>query len=217
MPFDAATVFGHQLAAFTLGYVLVLLTPGPNLIVLAGIALVRGVRGSIPVCLGIAFGSVLLATAAALAADAVPESASWDAAGRALGGLLLLYVAWRLLSAAPLSPAAAAPLRVDFALGFGAALFNPITGAYFAAHFFAMRGARGLGDDVLIMALVGGITLLRSFAIAAVVGSLAMRTQGWRGGLWISRAAGAAFAAAAVWLLASAAMAPGGVLAALGT
>jgi threonine/homoserine/homoserine lactone efflux protein len=216
MPLDAATLSSHQMAAFTLGYVLVLFTPGPNFIVLAGVALMRGFRGSIPICFGVALGSVLLAALAALAADTLPAGGPWDAIGRGLGGLLLLYIAWRLLSAGPPSPTAA-PVRGDFALGFGTALFNPITGAYFAGQFLTMRGESGLDHDTLILALVGAIALLRSFIIIAVCASLAFHAGSLRMGARLTHAAGALFGVAAIWLLASAASGPDGVMAVLGS
>jgi threonine/homoserine/homoserine lactone efflux protein len=216
MPLDAATLSSHQMVAFTLGYVLVLLTPGPNFIILAGVALMRGFRGSIPICFGVALGSVLLAAVAALAADAVPAGGPWDAIGRGLGGLLLLYVAWRLLSAGLPSPTAA-PVRGDFALGFGTALFNPITGAYFAGHFLTMQGEHGLADDAFVLALAGAIALLRSLIIVAVCARLAFHAGGLRIGVRFTHAAGALFGAAAIWLLASAALGPDGVMAALGS
>lgn len=216
MPLDAAMLFSHQTVAFTLGYVLVLLTPGPNFIVLVGVALVRGLRGSIPICFGVAAGSVLLAAITALAADAVPAGGPWDAIGRGVGGLLLLFVAWRLLTAGAPSQIVA-PVRGDFALGFCTALFNPITGAYFAGHFLSIQGQRGLDHDALIIALAGAIALVRSLLIVSVCAGLAFRTAGLRMGVRVTHAAGALFAVAAIWLLASAAMGPNGVIVVLGS
>jgi threonine/homoserine/homoserine lactone efflux protein len=213
MPPEAFVLTGHHLMVFTLGYLLVLLTPGPNFIVLAGISLVRGFRGALPLCCGITLGSVGIATAAALAADLVPDSSSWDGASRAAGGLLLLYVAWRLLSASPAGPAVL-PSRGDFALGFGTALLNPITGAYFASHFLAMRSDWRLADHLVILAIAGGVAFLRSLAVAAVFGGLVWRVRDWRLVKRLAQATGAAFALVALWLLATAAMGVGQMLAA---
>jgi threonine/homoserine/homoserine lactone efflux protein len=216
MLLDANALTGNHLAAFALGYLLVLLTPGPNFIVLAGISLVRGFRGSVPICLGITLGSIGLAAGVAVAADLVPDGGAWDSAARATGGLLLLYVAWRLLSAGRLSPASTPAAGGDFALGFGTALFNPITGAYFAGHYLAVRGDWLLADHLAVLALAGGIALLRSLAVAAVIGGLALRVKNWRRGTQLAHTAGVVFALAALWLLASAVMSSGGVVGALG-
>jgi hypothetical protein len=55
----------QELAKFFAGYVVVLATPGPNLLAVAGIAALRGLREVWSLCLGIALGAGALNAALA--------------------------------------------------------------------------------------------------------------------------------------------------------
>jgi threonine/homoserine/homoserine lactone efflux protein len=175
---DLSTIAGHQLTIFTIGYVLCLMTPGPNFLAICGVALARGFRGSLPVSLGIAVGSMALAMVVATAAEAIPDGQAWERTSRAAGALLLGYVAWRLMKAASpkLKPQVG---TAEFTFGFATAFVNPITGAYFASQFLvAPAGASGI-DDAVGIAIVPLVALVRSLLIAALLGNPSVRARRW--------------------------------------
>ncbi|RYI99613.1 MAG: hypothetical protein EON47_16260, partial [Acetobacteraceae bacterium] len=62
---------------FLLGYLVVLATPGPNLLVIGGVAAMRGMRGAVPLCLGVALGAGALSAAIAATIGAGGGSAAW--------------------------------------------------------------------------------------------------------------------------------------------
>jgi threonine/homoserine/homoserine lactone efflux protein len=206
MPIDLAVIAGSQIVVFTLGYVLCVAVPGPNLLVVAGVAATEGWRGSIPICAGVTVGSVALAGCVAYAASFVPEGAGWERAGRALSGACLLYVAWMLLRTR--RPTQARKLRGEahLAVGFGTAFVNPITGAFFASQFLSLKGA-GDGDlQSVALAIVGVVTLARNLLVALLLGGLAKGSLQGKRSRGIRRAVGAAFLVLGLWMLVPAAI-----------
>lgn len=139
---------GARLGDFLLGYVLVLATPGPNLLVIAGVAALRGLRGALPLCLGVALGAGTLnaVVAATLGALAGAGAAPWLEAGHWIGAGLLLWVAVSVARSRPPDPAVVqrrATHGAEFGAGFCTALTNPMTAAYFAAQFLGPLAATG--------------------------------------------------------------------------
>ncbi len=198
---ELASPFSH-LAVFTFGYVLCLLSPGPNVMAIAGVALARGFRSAMPVSAGVAMGSLALGVAVAAAADAMPDSEAWVRTSKALGAFLLLYVAWRLLTKEPPKPRP--QIRAaDFSMGFTTAFANPITGAYFASQFIAAPIQATPGRYVAIFAVIAAVGLVRSLVVAALCGHAALRDSKWISALHLRRISGAAFAIVALWMLAT--------------
>jgi threonine/homoserine/homoserine lactone efflux protein len=193
----ASSVRFDLLSTFVLGYVIVLATPGPNLLAIGSIASLRGLRAAVPVCVGIAFGAGALGTALLItieaAAGVVPHG---GAVGRLAAVLLLLGAA--ALVARPPPPAApgggdtAAPGRFGavagraaaFGAGFCVAATNPLTGAFFAAQFVGPLGAPP--DGVTARVALFGIVitaLLFMLTAAAILSYSAARCAAlaWRG------------------------------------
>src|SRR3712207_2499490 len=81
------------LADFLLAYLLVLATPGPNMLLVGAVAALRGVTGALPLCLGVSLGAGALCGAVLLLLWLAPDGAGLDRAGRLLGAALLLWVA----------------------------------------------------------------------------------------------------------------------------
>ena len=128
------------LADFLLAYLLVLATPGPNMLLVGAAAALRGASGAFPLCLGVSLGAGALCTA------------------------LLLWVA---VSVARRPPIEAGRLggggraAAGFAAGFCTAASNPVSAAFFAAQFLGPLGAAGAGE--------GSAAVLAPLAVAAVV------------------------------------------------
>jgi threonine/homoserine/homoserine lactone efflux protein len=165
MPVEPACVAAEGqrllvLAGFFAGYAAILATPGPNLLAVAGIAALRGLRGVWPLCLGIALGAGTLNAAVLLFAFGLAaDGAGWDRVARAIGALFLLHVA---VSVARLRPPvlattaaaeAAAPVErrrrggggLDRATAMGAGFLtagtNPLTGTFFAGWHVGCVGS----------------------------------------------------------------------------
>ena len=82
------------IVGFLAGYLVILVTPGPNMLAVAGIASLQGVRGAAPFCAGIALGAGALGAALLLAIGAAADAVrTWEVAARMVGALLLLCVA----------------------------------------------------------------------------------------------------------------------------
>ncbi len=134
---------------FLLAYLAILVTPGPNLLVIAGVAALRGLRGALPICLGIALGAgTLNAALAATLLTAPVAMADRNGLGRMAAATLLLVVAFAIGRTRP--PGAGRAVRcaqgAEFGAGFCTALTNPITAAFFAAQ---LLGPLALADGLI--------------------------------------------------------------------
>ena len=193
---------------FSLGYVLCLMTPGPNLMIVASVVLQRGFWGSLPMCHGVTIGSLTLAAGIYWAASAFPALDGWDRAGRTVGAMLLLYMAWQLMFRSGARKSAPAH-RTDFVLGFVTASINPITGAFFASQFLALPSAPTFGQLVAIFVVVGGVAYARCILIALVLELRIFQGDLWPFAIWVRRSVGVAFAGSALAVLISVAGTPG--------
>ena len=156
-------------AGFVLAYAAILLTPGPNLFAIGGIAAMRGLRASLPLCAGIASGASLLSVTICSATEWGQASPMLEHSARAVAALLLLYVAARLLLRQPPNQPdlrsmalSARDKMATFLAGVATAATNPITAAFFASQFLgtltdsaARAAALGL---VPCLALLSGVT-----------------------------------------------------------
>jgi threonine/homoserine/homoserine lactone efflux protein len=163
------------LGTFALGYAAVLAAPGPNMLAIGAMAALRGFRGALPFCVGIACGAAVLSLSLLMAFGTLGDTHDVEVAGRAIGGALLLWVALRIArSRAPAEaagPGAARPrgdALAGFGAGFGTAVTNPVTAAYLAAQLLGPLAGReeaplviGL---VLVQALLVGLLVAGLFA-----------------------------------------------------
>ena len=165
------------LGKFALGYLAVLAVPGPNMLMIGTMASLRGFRGMLPCCLGLAGGAVALAAAMQLAFSTVAELPGLQQVARSLGGVLLLAVALRIMRALP--PPEGREVRpsqdglVAFGAGFCTAASNPITAAYFAAQFIGpLAGSRAAW---LALPVVAAEVLLCGLLVALIFAGEAAR------------------------------------------
>ena len=195
------------LAKFALGYLAVLAAPGPNMLAIGVLAALRGFRGVLPVCCGIAAGVGCLALLLHLGFGLLGDVQGLEAAARGVGGAMLLVVALRVLrTPRPCLPAtaphgAAAPMAVrgGFAFGFLTALTNPVTAAYFIAQFLGPLGAREAAWIAPPMA--AALALLFGLGVARIFGSAAAQGIALAHHRAVCLLSGAALAALAVLLL----------------
>jgi threonine/homoserine/homoserine lactone efflux protein len=182
----------QELVGFFAGYAMVLITPGPNLLAVAGIAALRGLRGVWPLCLGIGVGAGVLNAALLLFAFGLAaDNSGWDRVGRAIGALFLLHVAVSVARLRPPMEEASPPVggkrgrcETDHVTAMGAgfliAATNPLTGTFFAAWHVGCLGATpdraALG---LVVLGVGGV----AFGFFVGVAALLARPPARRGAL----------------------------------
>lgn len=157
-----------KLGDFLLGYLVVLATPGPNLLVIGGVAALRGLRGALPLCLGVALGASVLSAAITATIGAAADNTSWNGACRMAGACLLLWVAFSVARSRPPDPAALqqrAAHGVEFGAAFCTAATNPLTGAFFAAQ---LLGPLSTNQDMrLLIPLAVASTALSFFLLVA--------------------------------------------------
>lgn len=180
-PADLGLDAASALAIFALSYLALIAAPGPNMFAIGAVASVRGFRGVLPLCAGIAAGAGTLAVALALAFDLLGQDRGWERAGREIGALLLLLLAIRVAVAprpvdrhgpgAP--PLSARDSALVFVTGFVVAASNPATAAFFTAQFLGPVGVGMMLPTVL--ALVPLLALLGNAVIAALLARPAAR------------------------------------------
>lgn len=167
----SSPAFGWSLVQFLLGYAVILATPGPNLLVIGSMAASQGLRGAVPLCLGVALGAGALSAFLLAAFSSAPAGGSWQTAGRLLGILLLLWVAMKVALQRP-GGADAEPSRgsalAEFAAGFCTAVTNPLTAAFFAAQFLGPLSSGG-ALRVLAPVSVMAAALLFFLAVASLL------------------------------------------------
>jgi len=146
-----------SLAEFSIGYIAILIIPGPNMLLLVGLAAVHGVRGTLSICVGLALGASM---SAALIASTMATFVPWERTIEALGGLFLLLASYWMLKAQPseLQYAKKAQLT-GFGGGLSIALANPITAAFFMTQFSGPLNS----DPVAVAALI--LVPIMAFAV----------------------------------------------------
>ena len=120
---------------------LTFLSPGPNLLVVVQSSLSVGRTGGIAAGLGVASGDAIYAALGLLGMTAViSHSGDLFAGIKIVGGLYLLWLAWKMLSGRASPEVAAAPASVQassnlFVRGLITDLANPQTVLFFASIF----------------------------------------------------------------------------------
>jgi threonine/homoserine/homoserine lactone efflux protein len=192
------------LLGFLLGYLAVIAAPGPNTLAIGALAALRGFRGVLPFCCGIAAGAGVLAALLVLAFASFGDTPALERAGRAVGGVLLLLVAARVVMA-PVPPATAAARpraagddAMAFAAGFCTAATNPVTAAYFLAQFLGP-----LADTAALPAAVA-LVPVQALLCGSVVAGVFARPAARR--LVLARFRAACLVSGAVLALMAAAM-----------
>jgi threonine/homoserine/homoserine lactone efflux protein len=160
----------QSLADFLLAYLVILITPGPNALMIGSVAALRGMRGALPICLGAALGAGTLS--ATLYAVTEVADHTWRTGGQILASGLLLWVAVSVARLRPPDASQARPRRFQgvsaFGAGFCTAATNPLTAAFFAAQFIGPL-APLKGGLVVIPVLVVMVALSHFCCVAALL------------------------------------------------
>lgn len=194
----------HDLALFVGAALLLNLTPGPDMLYVAGTAAARGRLAGVMAALGVGAGCVFHTLLAALGVSAL--IAASDLAFAALKWAGAAYLVWSglvLLRARPASAAVAAePPRAGHPFWQGALInaLNPKVALFFLAFLpqFIDAGAPGQAAALLVLGTLfnfGGtaVNLVVALAASGVAAGLARGGGSGRLGPWLQRAAGAMF------------------------
>lgn len=166
----------HDVASFLAGYCVTILTPGPNMIMIASKAMVDGRSSTRRLIVGLCIGTIALYAAMRGVAAAMSSWIDLRHAGPLLCGAALLFVAYAV---APIHRRAAIdpnarPVRQDMdalGVGFGmsTAAFNPITASYFLSQMLR-PGAASIDAAASAITIVGLLLLCagRNFTVASV-------------------------------------------------
>jgi len=149
---------------FWLGYLAILLVPGPNSFLIATVSAARGFRGVVPLIFAISLGAASLALAIGLLMNSVMHIAQIKMWLPKVSAMMLLVVAWRIMTLR--SPSCDPALDMsrqnvtDFALGYSCGLTNPVTALYFSsqladgAPLASIGSIAGMGIGVVAYSLI---------------------------------------------------------------
>ncbi|MEQ1683634.1 MAG: LysE family translocator [Burkholderiaceae bacterium] len=205
------TLAVHDLPLFLAAALLVNLTPGPDMLFVAGSSAVHGRRAGVLAALGVGAGCLLHVALAAVGLSALlAASATAFAVVKWVGAAYLVWIGISMLQAraradgpAASEAASAAPVQRAsrvFWQGAWTNALNPKVALFFLAFLpqFIVPGAPHRALSFLALGLlftVGGVVVNIAVALLThrVRQGLAGRSGSARLGLWLQRAAGALF------------------------
>ncbi|MCB2033674.1 MAG: LysE family translocator, partial [Ottowia sp.] len=164
----------QELLLFALAALLLVLTPGPNMVYCVSRSLTQGPRAGLLSLVGVVLGFLvhLLAAALGLTALLLAVPMAFDAI-RVAGAAYLLWLAWQAVKpggAAPFEPRALPPAgrRRLLAMGFMTNLLNPKV-AMFYLSFFPQFLHPERGHWLLQCLLLGAVQIAVSAAVNALL------------------------------------------------
>lgn len=195
----------HDLALFIGAALLLNLTPGPDMLFVAGSAAARGRRAGLLAALGVGAGCLFhtLLAAVGLSALLAASELAFDAVKWA-GAAYLVWTGVQMLRARRTEPAAtgAEPPRSGNPFWQGALTnaLNPKVALFFLAFLpqFIDAGAPGQAIALLLLGTLfnlggTGVNLVIAWAASGVASGLSQRGRAGRLGPWLQRLAGAMF------------------------
>ncbi len=193
-----------QLGLFVATLSVAILSPGPGIVAVSQAAFRLGRRDAMPYALGLALGASAWCLVALLGLtmlfEAVPLAMS---AFHVVGGLYLLWVAWKMWSHAtdPL-PAPGASAGQGFGAGMALNLANPKPGLFYASVLLSIfPDARGFGANALVYSTALAVELAFYLGLAAVLSAAPIRARYFGAKPWIDRTAAALIAALGLLLI----------------
>lgn len=168
------------LAAYFAGYLLIMASPGPNMLMTGSLAAMNGFRAVLPLAIGLGLGISLQGSAIYALAGLFPESGSLEAVGYGVAACLLAALGLRIASSDLPADGCASPIRGTRALlvtGLTTAAANPLTGTYFAAEFLGPLNDLPGPLIGLALALTALLSVLEATIVAALLSQSAVRRR----------------------------------------
>ena len=165
-------------------YLLILATPGPNVLATGGFAALHGFGATLPLAAGVGLGAAAQGFVFFAGVGLLPSGGSWEVAGRGFSALLLAMMGWRALRSGPRLCSAASlaakwptDWRTDLTIGFCTASSNPITGLFFAAQFVGPAGDLPWFAGFPLLAATGIFAFIWALTVAAMFSQDAIRRR----------------------------------------
>ncbi|MEY2892788.1 MAG: hypothetical protein RJA98_2696 [Pseudomonadota bacterium] len=204
----------HDPALFVAAALLLNLTPGPDMLLVAGTSAAHGPRAGVWAALGVGLGCLFHMVLAALGVSALLAASPWAFAGlKALGGAYLVWMGWGLLRPQACARGEVSAGRMPMAVPMGAArafwqgaltnALNPKVALFFMAFlpqfitpdqpgqtlaFVLLGAAFNLSGTLVNMAVA-----VLSFRMGALLRSGSGGGSGRAAARWVQRGAGALF------------------------
>jgi threonine/homoserine/homoserine lactone efflux protein len=182
-----------ELALFALAALVMVLTPGPNMVYLISRSLSQGRKAGVTSLFGVAAGFLVHMFAAAIGVTAVFMAIplAYDVL-RWLGALYLFWLAWQALRPGARSPFEASRLPADsparlFLMGFMTNALNPKIAVFYLSVF--PQFVRPENGSVFGQSVTLGLTqIVVSFAVNLLIILAAARLAAWfaRNPLWLA-------------------------------
>ncbi len=145
-----------------MGYALVLAVAGPSALAVTRAGMTGSYRVSLAAALGVASGTGIASTIAALGASAIPAVSLWSRLGAFCLALLMCRTAFKLLRTPLRSPDAPQQspraYPAAFVLGAAAALGNPVSVPWFLVFFVSHSASEKA--DLVACALIFSMALI---------------------------------------------------------
>lgn len=205
----------HFLPLFSIAAALVVgaVSPGPSFVLVARTAVAASRRDGIATALGMGTGAGVFALAALLGLHALFNAVPWIyTALKVLGGLYLIYLAWRIWRGArqPLTVEAVASETTSprtnasraFLIGLGTQLSNPKTAIVFSSVFAALLPQSPPTSFYFALPLIAfSIDAGWYTIVTCTLSSPTSRTAYLRYKAWVDRAAGGVMGALGIRLI----------------
>ena len=180
-----------QLGLFVATLSVAILSPGPAIVAVSQAAFSLGRRGALPYALGLALGASAWCLVALLGLTVIFETFPLAlSAFHVVGGLYLLWVAYKMWFHAvdPLPDATAAGR--GFAAGMALNLSNPKPGLFYASVLLSIfPDLRGFGANASVYAVALGVELFYYLSLATILSASAIRARYFAAKPWIDRSA----------------------------
>ena len=180
-----------QLGLFVMTLSVAILSPGPGIVAVSQAAFSLGRRGALPYALGLALGASAWCLVALLGLTVIFEAFPLAlSAFHVVGGLYLLWIAFKMWShAADPLPASTGAGR-GFAAGMALNLSNPKPGLFYASVLLSIfPDLRGFGANASVYAVALSVELFYYLSLATVLSAGAIRARYFAAKPWIDRSA----------------------------
>lgn len=192
-----------QLGLFVATLSVAILSPGPGILAVSHAAFSLGRRRAMPYALGLALGASIWCLVALLGLTVLFETVPLAlSAFHVVGGLYLLWIAFKIWSHAadPLPEGSASGRR--FAAGMALNLSNPKPGLFYASVLLSIfPDLRGFGANASVYAVALSVELAFYLSLAAILSAAAIRARYFAAKPWIDRSAALLIAALGILLI----------------
>jgi threonine/homoserine/homoserine lactone efflux protein len=168
----------YLIVAYFSGLFLILITPGPSMILFGSVAALRGMRAVVPLLLGSALGDIILAVGLYGLVELIPEGSLWHALSNSIAAFLIGFMAWQLWRSANSYAQQnddAVMHSTHFTYGFFSALTNPFMVLYLSAQFLGPLKGSEEWLVGLVIALSVIVCVLSDLLIALIFSHRAIR------------------------------------------